>query len=85
MDREILTVDEVASRLKVKPSWIYTHAGQLGACKVGKYLRFSWPRVLERLDKMLVSHSNDPVYAPPNKRPEKHREQSGDRFLQRID
>jgi len=47
---EILTVEEIATRLKVKTSWVYTHADELGAYKLGKYLRFSWDRVLERLE-----------------------------------
>ena len=47
---EILTVEEIATRLKVKTSWVYTHADALGAYKLGKYLRFSWDRVLERLE-----------------------------------
>lgn len=46
----LLTVEEVAARLRVKPSWIYGHADALGAIRLGKYLRFLWPRVLERLD-----------------------------------
>jgi hypothetical protein len=47
---EILTVREIAERLRVAPSWVYGHAGLLGAYRLGKYLRFSWGRVLERLD-----------------------------------
>lgn len=55
---EILTVEEIATRLKVKTSWVYTHADELGAYKLGKYLRFSWDRVLERLE-ALGSKPND--------------------------
>ena len=43
-----LTASEVAARLEVKPSWVYRHADDLGASRLGKYLRFSWVRVLER-------------------------------------
>ncbi len=46
----LMTVGEVASRLRVKVSWIYSHADDLGAFRLGKYLRFSWPRVLECLN-----------------------------------
>jgi hypothetical protein len=46
---EILTVTEVAQRLRVAPSWVYGHADVLGAYRLGKYLRFDWKRVLERL------------------------------------
>jgi excisionase family DNA binding protein len=56
MDRTVtsedfLTVSEVATRLRVKNSWVYQHADDLGAYRLGKYLRFSWDRVLERLDR----------------------------------
>ena len=62
---EILTVSEVAQRLRVAPSWVYGHADLLGAYRLGKYLRFDWKRVLERLDdrmdgeKTLGSQPND--------------------------
>lgn len=46
---QLLTVSEVARRLGVTCGWVYTHADQLGVYRLGKYLRFSWPRVLERL------------------------------------
>jgi hypothetical protein len=49
---EILTVHEIAGRLRVAPSWVYGHARLLGAFRLGKYLRFSWARVLERLDRL---------------------------------
>ena len=45
----VLTVKEVAVRLRVKPSWVYLHATELGALRVGKYLRFQWTEVLNRL------------------------------------
>ena len=44
-----LTVEEVAVRLCVGRNWVYSHASELGVYRLGKYLRFSWPRVLERL------------------------------------
>ena len=46
----LLTVSEVAARLKVKDSWVYTHADQLGAFHLGKYLRFSWKRTIDHLE-----------------------------------
>ena len=48
----LLTVDELAARLRVKPSWVYTHADDLGGYRLGKYLRFSWARVIERLERV---------------------------------
>jgi excisionase family DNA binding protein len=47
---ELLTVAEVAARLRVKSSWVYQHASDLRALRVGKYLRFRWDWVLERLE-----------------------------------
>ena len=49
---EILTVSEIAERLRVQASWVYAHADLLGAYRLGKYLRFSWTRVLERLEQL---------------------------------
>ena len=48
--RELLTVEELALRLRVKRSWVYLHADTLGVFRLGKYLRFSWPRVLQHLE-----------------------------------
>jgi excisionase family DNA binding protein len=50
-NEDFLTVSEVATRLRVKSSWVYGHADELGAYRLGKYLRFSWDRVLERLER----------------------------------
>lgn len=50
LSADLLKVEEIAIKLGVKPSWIYAHADALGAYHLGKYLRFSWERVLERLD-----------------------------------
>lgn len=48
---DLLTVGEVAARLRVPTSWVYGHADRLGVLRVGKYLRFRWDRVLERLER----------------------------------
>ena len=48
---ELKTVTEIADLLKLKPSWVYDHADDLGAFRLGKYLRFSMPRVMERLER----------------------------------
>jgi hypothetical protein len=50
---EILTVPELAERLRVGTSWVYSHADILGAYRLGKYVRFSWKRVLGRLEQSL--------------------------------
>jgi excisionase family DNA binding protein len=51
MDAELMTVEEVAERLRMKKSWVYRHADELGVYRLGKYRRFSWRRVIERLEK----------------------------------
>lgn len=48
--RRLLVVKEVADLLRVPVSWVYRYADDLGAYRVGKYLRFSWDRVLEGLE-----------------------------------
>jgi hypothetical protein len=52
---EILTVSEIAERLRVPNSWVYGHADLLGAYRLGKYLRFSWKRALQCLEAGLQS------------------------------
>ncbi|MCG6536519.1 MAG: helix-turn-helix domain-containing protein [Syntrophales bacterium LBB04] len=50
----LLTVNELAAELKVKPSWIYgetrkTGPGTIPRIRVGKYLRFSMEEVMNWL------------------------------------
>jgi excisionase family DNA binding protein len=50
----LLTVDDLAKQLKVKPSWIYgetrkTGKGSIPRIKVGKYLRFRLEEVMDWL------------------------------------
>jgi excisionase family DNA binding protein len=50
-DLNLLTVNDLAKQLKVKPSWIYgetrkTGPGTIPRIKVGKYLRFSLEEVM---------------------------------------
>jgi predicted DNA-binding transcriptional regulator AlpA len=47
---DILTPQELAARLKVKPGWIYEkmrprQPNPLPVIKMGRFLRFSWPAV----------------------------------------
>jgi len=46
---EIITVEEVARRLKVKKSWVYYAAkdNRLRSYMVGRYRRFIWEEVVE--------------------------------------
>lgn len=63
----LLTPEELAVRLRVKRSWVYGHADELGAYRLGKYLRFSLSRVLERLEAGAVESQdvNPPTQRPP--------------------
>ena len=63
---ELKTVTEIAELLKLKPSWVYDHADDLGAFRLGKYLRFSMPRVMERLERGDVGRTDVGV---PTQRP----------------
>jgi hypothetical protein len=47
---DLMTVSELAARLRVTASWVYTHADSLGVYRLGKFLRFDWDRVLDRLE-----------------------------------
>jgi excisionase family DNA binding protein len=64
---ELLTVEDLAALLRVPRSWVYSHSGDLGAYKLGKYLRFDWERVRERLAK-LGRQPNDPILGSSNER-----------------
>ena len=53
--KELLTIQEMAQLLKVKPSWIYFRTMQTGAnaiprLKLGKYLRFNPGAVMEWIE-----------------------------------
>jgi excisionase family DNA binding protein len=50
---KLLTVEELAEALSVKPSWVSTKAaaGLIPSVKVGRYRRFELEAVLERLRK----------------------------------
>jgi excisionase family DNA binding protein len=48
---EFLTIEEMAARLKVHPSWLYsrtreTGEGTIPRIKVGKYIRFNESEVM---------------------------------------
>jgi hypothetical protein len=47
---QILTLEEVATRLKVTPRWVYEKSRKrcpnpLPAMRIGRYLRFNWVSV----------------------------------------
>jgi excisionase family DNA binding protein len=49
--KELLTINEMAERLKVKTSWIYVRTMQTGKdsiprVRIGKYLRFDEKKVM---------------------------------------
>jgi len=49
----LLTVGELAEKLAVPKSWVYTKAeqGRLPVIRCGRYLRFHLPQVLQALQK----------------------------------
>lgn len=52
---ELLTIDEMASRLKLKKSWLYSRTMTTGAnaiprVKIGKYLRFNPSAVMQWIE-----------------------------------
>jgi excisionase family DNA binding protein len=53
---ELLTIQEMAERLKVRVSWLYARTRQTGSgaiprIKVGKYLRFRLDEVMDWVQK----------------------------------
>ena len=77
MSMDLMTVEEVAAKLRLKRSWVYCHADELGVYRLGKYLRFSWPRVLECLDRRSASSGrsrNDSRQVNAQPEPDKVRE-----------
>ena len=62
MENALLTVEELASLLKVSKAWIYQHVRRrerdpLPHIKLGKYLRFSRSEVLNYLEKLKRTRS----------------------------
>jgi excisionase family DNA binding protein len=60
---DLLTIDELAVRLKVPKSWIYTHTRGRTKCripyiKLGKYLRFEEGAVRRWLDSQQIGYRN---------------------------
>jgi excisionase family DNA binding protein len=50
----ILTPEELAARLKVKPSWVYEKTRErcqnpIPALRIGRYIRFDWAAVVKWL------------------------------------
>jgi predicted DNA-binding transcriptional regulator AlpA len=55
-NQELLTIEQMADKLQVKPSWLYFRTMQTGKdaiprVKVGKYLRFNPGAVIEWIEK----------------------------------
>jgi excisionase family DNA binding protein len=60
---DLLTIEELAVRLKVPKSWIYTHTRGRTKCrlpfiKLGKYLRFEEGAVRRWLESQQVGYGN---------------------------
>jgi len=60
-DEETLTVGELARRLKVTRRTVraWTARGKIPAMRIGeKTLRYSWPRVVEALERRGATHAD---------------------------
>lgn len=60
-----MTVAEVAEMLRVAPIFVYRHAAELGAFKVGSHLRFSLGRIENWLSDQRLETSPDPDCQSP--------------------
>lgn len=60
-----MTVSEVAASLQVAEIFVYRHAREMGASKVGSHLRFRRSMVEEWLDERVI----DPAPPEPECRP----------------
>lgn len=54
-NKELLTIEEMAKRLKVPPSWLYSRTRVRGSnfpvIRVGKYCRFEADAVMDWIEK----------------------------------
>lgn len=62
---KLMTVAEVAEMLRVAPIFVYRHAAELGAFKVGSHLRFSLRRIEHWLSDQRLTPSSDPECQSP--------------------
>jgi Helix-turn-helix domain len=60
----LLKVTDVARLLQVTPAFVYRHASELGAFKVGRHLRFSLDRIGLWLKSQQLKESNSELYQP---------------------
>jgi len=57
MDQDFLTVDELAAKLRVAKSWVYSKTRETGpdaipVIRLGKYRRFRFEDVMRWIEKM---------------------------------
>jgi hypothetical protein len=65
-EERLLTVEDLAVALRVPVSWVYRHADDLGAFRLGKYLRFRLAEVFRKLQPAL---DGSPSVKPSTLRP----------------
>jgi hypothetical protein len=85
MIMELITVEEIAKKLRVTENWVYLHADDIGAYRLGKYLRFSWERTLEclaRKGSLLGCLPNDPQQGIDFTAYKNNREQIGNKSVE---
>jgi excisionase family DNA binding protein len=51
IEQELMTVNDLSASLRIKPSWIYQHIGDIPHYKIGAMLRFDRERIQEWLEK----------------------------------
>ncbi len=64
MARELWTVEEVAQKWRLKPSWIYQHMGELPHIKLGNLVRFD----PDELEEYLLQARKGPRATPERNR-----------------
>lgn len=72
MTAPLLKVSDVAELLQVTPAFVYRHARELGAFKVGRHLRFAVSGVEAWLESRRLKEPNwelSPPLAPPQSVP----------------
>jgi excisionase family DNA binding protein len=71
---DLLTPDEVATRLKVRKSWVFEKTRRrsqdpLPCLRIGRYIRFNWPDV----EQWLARHQSNGLESPSIHRVITHR------------
>ncbi|MDO8187233.1 hypothetical protein Q5424_09275 [Conexibacter sp. JD483] len=84
----LLTAEQVAAMLQVRAEWVYEHAAELGALRLGGgargRLRFDAEQVRERLRGPAAAADRPAPAAGPTARPRRRRPRTGETPLLRV-